>query len=387
MHGLRRRLRDVRAGRERGAVAVLIAILLGTGVLLTCGALVVDVGGGYAERAQLQNGADSAALAAADACAVGANSCTGSTDASSTVGWFADANANDGTSAVTAVCGHDANGRLQACPTGTQVPGCASAAPAAGSNYAEVHTRTRTTSGSGFLPPAFGRAVLGSHYPGMQEDACARAEWGPPAPDPDLGAVGITVSRSEWLGAVGEDCAESTAPQYSRAQTLNFHDPSTSDSTTCGLSGSGGAGADSSGAFGLTEPSPTNGCLTQFTVNAQSGDTSYGVVTGRQPGTFGSCLSGQLKPDIDGRQPVFLPVYDDRVPIANGTNGEYALWRIAAFVITGYCWGGDLYPSSLNTSCPSSTDSIFGYFTQAVMPAGTIGSGKDAGAYVVQLVN
>jgi hypothetical protein len=382
-----RRLRDVRAGRERGAVAVLIAILLGSGVLLTCGALVVDVGGGYAERAQLQNGADSAALAAAYACAVGAITCTPSTDPSSTAGWFADANANDGTSAVTAVCGHDANGRLQACPAGPPVPGCAGTAPAAGSNYAEVHTRTRTRSGSGFLPPAFGRAVLGSRYPGMQEDACARAEWGPPVVSNDLGALGITVSRSEWLGAVGEDCAESVTPQYGVAQTLNFHDPSGSGAATCGLSGSGGAGADSSGAFGLTQPSPTNGCLTQFTVNGQSGATSYGVVTGRRPGTFGSCLSGQLKPGIDGHRPVFLPIYDDRVPIANGSKGEYALWRIAAFVITGYCWGGQLYPSSLSTSCPSSTDSIFGYFTQAVMPGGAIGSGKDAGAYVVQLVN
>jgi hypothetical protein len=382
-----RRLRDVRAGRERGAVAVLIAILLGSGVLLTCGALVVDVGGGYAERAQLQNGADSAALAAAYACAVGAITCTPSTDPSSTAGWFADANANDGTSAVTAVCGHDANGRLQACPAGPPVPGCAGTAPAAGSNYAEVHTRTRTRSGSGFLPPAFGRAVLGSRYPGMQEDACARAEWGPPVVSNDLGALGITVSRSEWLGAVGEDCAESVTPQYGMAQTLNFHDPSGSGAATCGLSGSGGAGADSSGAFGLTQPSPTNDCLTQFTVNAQSGSTSYGVVTGRRPGTFGSCLSGQLKPDIDGGKTVLLPVYDDRVPIANGSKGEYALWRIAAFVITGYCWGGQLYPSSLSTSCPSSTDSIFGHFTQAVLPTGTIGSGKDAGAYVVQLVN
>jgi Flp pilus assembly protein TadG len=381
-----RRLRAVRAGRERGAVAVLIAILLGSGVLLTCGALVVDVGGAYAERAQLQNGADSAALATANACAVSTTACTGSTDASTAAGWFANANANDGTSALTAVCGHAANGRLQACPTGSQLTGCQSTAPAAGSNYAEVHTRTRTSSGSGFLPPAFGRAVLGSRYPGMQEDACARAEWGPPAISDDLGALGITVSRSEWLGAVGQDCTESATPQYNRAQTLNFHDPSSSGSTTCGIS-DGGAGADSSGAFGLTQPSPSNACLTGFTTNALSGSTTYGVVTGRQPGTFGSCLSGQLKPKIDGRQAVFLPIYDDRVPIANGTKGEYALWRIAAFVITGYCWGGQLYPSSLNVSCPSSTDSIFGYFTQAVMPTGSIGSGKDAGAYVVQLVN
>jgi len=57
---------------ERGVVAAIVAILLGTGVLLGMGALVIDVGQIYQERAELQNGADAAALAVAESCALGA---------------------------------------------------------------------------------------------------------------------------------------------------------------------------------------------------------------------------------------------------------------------------------------------------------------------------
>ena len=53
--------------RERGAVSVLIAILMVS--LLGFTALAVDVGMLYAERTQLRNGADAAALAIAQKCA------------------------------------------------------------------------------------------------------------------------------------------------------------------------------------------------------------------------------------------------------------------------------------------------------------------------------
>ncbi|WP_425863700.1 pilus assembly protein TadG-related protein [Arthrobacter sp. TWP1-1] len=52
---------------ERGAIAVLAAVLMVAMVLVV--ALVVNVGIAYAEKAQLQNGADAAALAVAGECA------------------------------------------------------------------------------------------------------------------------------------------------------------------------------------------------------------------------------------------------------------------------------------------------------------------------------
>jgi hypothetical protein len=56
-----------RAADERGAVAIMAALLLTS--LLGVGALVVDVGAVRLERAQLQNGVDAAALAVAKDCA------------------------------------------------------------------------------------------------------------------------------------------------------------------------------------------------------------------------------------------------------------------------------------------------------------------------------
>jgi Flp pilus assembly protein TadG len=52
---------------DRGAIGVLVGMLLATGVLLGMAALTVDVGMLYQERAELQNGADAASIAVSDA--------------------------------------------------------------------------------------------------------------------------------------------------------------------------------------------------------------------------------------------------------------------------------------------------------------------------------
>jgi Flp pilus assembly protein TadG len=67
--GLRRRVRTRLSGK-RGATAVIVALLLVP--LLGFGAIAVDVGAIYAERARLQTAADAAALAVARDCALGA---------------------------------------------------------------------------------------------------------------------------------------------------------------------------------------------------------------------------------------------------------------------------------------------------------------------------
>jgi uncharacterized membrane protein len=54
---------------ERGAVAALVVILMGSGVLVGLGAVVVDAGQIYAAASQVQNSADAAALKIAAACA------------------------------------------------------------------------------------------------------------------------------------------------------------------------------------------------------------------------------------------------------------------------------------------------------------------------------
>lgn len=68
MQRLRLRGLTFRENGERGAVAVLVALLLV--VLLGFAALAVDVGRLYSEKAQVQNGADAAALGVAQKCAL-----------------------------------------------------------------------------------------------------------------------------------------------------------------------------------------------------------------------------------------------------------------------------------------------------------------------------
>ena len=80
---------------------MLVAVLLGFGVLLGSGALAVDVGRLHAEREQLQSGADAAALAVARNCVTAPSSCASQDSVADT---FASDNANDGASAAT-VCG------------------------------------------------------------------------------------------------------------------------------------------------------------------------------------------------------------------------------------------------------------------------------------------
>ena len=58
----------LRRSPERGAVAMMVAIFFGTGVFFAAAALTIDVGNINADRRQLQNGADAAALSAARDC-------------------------------------------------------------------------------------------------------------------------------------------------------------------------------------------------------------------------------------------------------------------------------------------------------------------------------
>ena len=80
---------------ERGAAGVLVAgIML---VLIGAGALAVDVGQIYTERAQLQNGADAGALAVLQACHE--TGCSQS-EAEAIAAPLADGNSNDSSSTV-----------------------------------------------------------------------------------------------------------------------------------------------------------------------------------------------------------------------------------------------------------------------------------------------
>jgi Flp pilus assembly protein TadG len=134
-------------GKERGAVAVLVALLMV--VLLGFAAIAVDMARLYAEKAELQNGADAAALGIAQACAAG--SC-GNIAAKSTA--LAGANTLDG---------------------------YATATPSVAGNTVTVQTGTLNKDGSTTIDYFFAPAL------GIESGAAtatASASWGSPASGP-----------------------------------------------------------------------------------------------------------------------------------------------------------------------------------------------------------
>ncbi len=368
MTGLARPLLRLPGRHDRGAVGVLVAVLIGGGVLLGMGALVIDVGQLYQNRAELQNGADAAALAVAQSCAAG--TCTRSLAAQ-----FATANASrltGGAAGVDLVCG---SGSLGACPASSGAITDCPAAPA-GANYVDVHTATRTSGGSSLLPPAFAALLLGNSCDhGSTVKACAQAEWGAPAAM--MAGLAFTISACTWDQATSLGTTFAPAPPYppdplpaaSLDVVLQFHGKGSNTST------SEPSGADAPGNFGWTIDS-TGNCQTYI-----NGST-YGVKTGTSASQ--ACKTA-LAADQASNTLVFIPVY---VSVAgNGANAYYTLKGFAAFVVTGYRVPGASASDWLNPAndCSGSSFCINGYFTQGLIPAaGTIG-GTNLGASIALL--
>jgi len=162
-----------RAGRrsERGAVTVVVATLLGFGILTGSAALVVDVGAMYVEREELQSGADAAAMAVAERCLV-ATCSNGS--AMVVAAKYANKNAKDGHTKVTEICGKWGGVQVTCPPPSTALGDCIGSRPA--DNYVEVRVITEESNGSSLLPPVFSRTLAGnSDFKGTTVAACSRA--------------------------------------------------------------------------------------------------------------------------------------------------------------------------------------------------------------------
>ena len=356
--------------RERGAIGVTIGVLISASVLLGMGALVVDVGQLYQERAELQNGADAGVLAVAMGCALGATSCL-----PATADGYVNANAKDGVAGVDLVCGFTEDGALPTCPASDGAMTSCPDAPPAGTEYAEVHTSTLTDGGSTLLPPAFARTLLGNEsYDGTNVNACARASWGPPA---SAVSFAMTISYCEWLQATGDGSSYAAPPPYppnplpspADDRVLKLH---TTTDTVCP---SGPAGSDGPGMFGWVDD-PDGNCSVNI-----NGGTYYD-----DPGvSAGNACKIALQTARNNRTTIFVPVYSGST--GQGSNGVYTLEGFAAFVVTGYRLPGWTASDWLNpaNNCGGPDKCINGYFTQGLVPAaGTIG-GPNLGVSIVQL--
>jgi hypothetical protein len=354
----------VRNGDDRGAAALLVAVLLSSGVLLGMAALSVDVGQLYAERRQVQNGADAAALAVAVGCAV-------STTCTSATGGIAGQNAADGATAVVSVCGA---GRpaLPACPgpSGPVLTQCP-APPAGAEGWVRVRTATASAGGGTLLPPTFARALAGNAgYAGTQVQACAQAAWGGEASG---SALPLTLSACEWNDATANGTAFAPPPPYppypAGEVALKLH----STSERGGCPSTGGAYGDLPGGFGWLASS---NCQTTTTV---------GGFASADPGVSASSCADQLASLVGTL--LYLPVFDQAS--GTGSGGQYHIQGFAAFYLDGYALPG-AHPTTVNphggvTKCKGSDKCIYGWFTEGLVPTGGTIGGPSMGAKVVAL--
>jgi Putative Flp pilus-assembly TadE/G-like len=362
------RLVQVRLRRdERGVVAVIVALLLGAGVLTGMVALVVDVGQIYQERAELQNGADAAALGVAKSCALG--TCT-----PAVAGQLADGNASSltgGTEGVPLVCG---SGSLGSCPASSgNITDCPPP-PAAGTNFVDVYTATETPSGSTLLPPVFATTLLGgSSYQGQTVRACAQAEWGAPSA---ATADALTISACEWDQATQQGTLYAPAPPYSvgAVPAAGFDQVLTQDPGNGVGCGTQPAGADGPGTFGWAGDA-TGNCSLPVSGPSFEADTRPLVTAACQ-----LVLQSSQQDEI----PILVPIYVS----LNGAAGTYALDGFADFVVTGYNLAPGLFAADwLNptNTCQGTDYCLTGYFVQGVIAATGSLTGTYLGSSVIDL--
>jgi Flp pilus assembly protein TadG len=352
---------------ERGAIGVLVALLLGGGVLVGLGALVIDVGQLYQERAELQNGADAGALAVAKSCATG--TCT-----STLAAQYANQNASaltGNSAAVSLVCG---SGALGPCPASTGALTDCPQAPAGVLGYVDVHTSTELSSGSTLLPPVFAKTLLGNgSYQGATVQACAQAAWEGPS---SANTVAFTISACSWDSWTSLGTNFAPAPP---AVPLPSYDHVFNLSNLGNAAGCAGetTGADGAGAFGWAKD--------------QTGNCGIFTNTGTFPADTGASAGSTCQTALASAQAsrtvIFLPVYTSYT--ATGSNTVFTLKGFAAFVVTGYHLPSVSVSDWLNSKndCTGSHKCINGYFTQALIPAtgGAGGVGQYLGAAVIGL--
>lgn len=332
---------------DEGAVLVLMAVLLV--VVVGFIAFAVDVSALYQERRELQNGADAAALAIAEDCALGAPGClTPYTRAEQ----FADANATDGAAAVDEV-DLDLIGRS-----------------------VEVTTSTETAGGGVLFEPWFGK-VIG--WNGTTVHATARVVWG------YLGGTStlpLIISECEYNkyfpAAIVPDPAQHGLPDpavYSPAVIFTHTVAPECASVEPGHDADGDGKLP--GGFGWLDTAAS--CVSYIEGGWAFADPGASPSTG--------CSVEEFKANTLGKT-IWIPIFwDADGVVGGGAGGKYEIAGFGAFYVTGYKFTGHYKEKSLVTGsypCSGSTHCIEGYFTTGTAPTGDPG-GEDYGVVIISL--
>lgn len=316
---IRERLRD-----ERGGVAVIVAVAMVA--LLGFTAVAVDTGALLAERSQLQNGADAAAIAIAQQCAAGNCGATATTAQT-----LANANAND----------LAANIGTPTFPTATSV---------------NVTTTTRDgDTGAGSLAFVFAPFIGIDTQTVLAE---ATAAWGSPAAGPATLGLAFAPCAFQLDGAI---------------QVISKH----GDSGGTNCESTSPSGQSLPGGFGWLHD-PDQDC--QVDVAAGTNAT--------QTGNAGVSIPDQCLAVLNSVKDttVLLPVYEDKG--GSGSTAYFTIRGWAAFKVLGWRFPGTSYNNTVYTGarCTSPCRGLIGQFITFVSLDNRFTSGGPSlGSSVVRL--
>ena len=344
---------------DRGAVAVTVALVLAGGVLLGFGAIVVDVGWLYVERAQLQTGADAASVGIAKACGQNTTDCTDDDAVLALADRLADDNAPDGEATILTVCGLDQRDVLSACVDPTT---CYGGRPEPPTNYVEVLVATgQPGTSSTLLPPTFARAMIGhSESEGIEVRACSRAEWNA-AP---VVIAAMTVSTCEFAEATNGGTEFGQRPPYPP-------NPDFDDQYTIYTRGSNVHGNCSTRRFGWGRAGPfgwiasSGDCTTTVPINrVMTGTTDDNI-------TMPDGCQDFLWDALDHRRVIYVVIHDGRRTRFGPL--QFRAVSLAPFVVTGFYYPGGSERSWADPDnelpCEGLTDRcISGFFIGPTVP-------------------
>ena len=336
------------SGTDRGASMVFFAICLV--FLIGFAGLAVDVGALYAERTELQKGAEAAVLAIAEDCGHGAKPCDVVT-ASATAEDYIDDNAKDLAGAVDTL---DLD--------------------AAAQEVTVVDETERTDGGSIFLP--FFAQVIG--FNGATVRAQASAAWGAPS---GMATLPIIISECEWLklGADPSTWVEApypVAPATPEPVLLLFHDGNTTDDCAAQAGQDTDGDGRLPGGFGWLQNDGTQ-CQAETDENDWADEKPGASVPNECAAAYLKSLVGTV---------VFIPWFDD-VNDLSGANGGYHIAGYSPFYITGFNWAGQYKVDSYydgDAPCKGDERCLEGYFTTGTATDGDLG-GEYRGVLVVKL--
>lgn len=317
---------------QKGAATIMVAVLMVA--LLGMGALAVDVGAMYAEKAQLQNGADATALAIAGECADGVGCPVALVDPKNRL---ASDNANDGSSGTFSV---------------TQP----------NSNTVRVETKTREAgvTGEDHFSLFFAR-VLGMDTANI--GAVAEAIWGPPSAATTLPWTISQCIFEKYLTQTQLDELRSTGDFTGPpipTRILFRYDQNVPTYEPCAAEN-----GYAPGGFGWLDMD--DGCSADIDVaNAE---------VGSNPGNDLPNVCNSILPTLRD-QPVLIPLFSEA--IKQGQKTRYVLSGFLAFQITGFKLGGGPAQTKLDPLAPAceggNCRGIQGYFTRFVSVAEGISS-------------